>query len=485
VGTEVIISTILVKLNSLLKKISAFFSPIIKRVFVLIKNFFGKTGLFVEKVFTKARILFRLMKKWEKITVLALLIVALTSLSIIFYTNYIKNTQSAPAYGGIYTEGIVADNKIEIENIIQKLTKIGLTYYDSEQKIMPALAEKWEISEDSKIYTFYLRAGIDSKAISDAIKSKKNVWADVQIDTPEVNIIKFTLKDKFSPFLASTTQEFFDFGPYILTKQDKSELVFEGRTDFIFGKPNIKEIVLKLYPDAENLEKALKQNKIMGAVDAGSDELKNINSYSLTLPRYLVLFFNLNRDQFQDKSIRQKIKNDENLGKEINVNLVTVDRQENIDASNGLKSKWDAIGLKVDIKTYDQATLQNDIIPNRNYDMLLYGIDYGYDPDPYPFWHTSQMTPTGLNLSNFSNPKADGFLEEGRQTLDEKVRAEKYQEFQKIFDDEVPAIVLEQYSSSYVVSNKIKGIKEHFGVDPSDRFSEIWLWYTKEKRVKK
>ena len=254
---------------------------------------------------------------------------------------------------------------------------------------------------------------------------------------------------------------------------------------FVLDKPYIEEIDIKIYPDNGNLYKALEQKEIMGVGKTEGEEIKNYKRYFMPLNRYLIMFFNLNRDIFTDKEIRQKIKNGEKLPQDITARLVTVDKPANIQKANELKEKYDPLGLKINIEAYDITKLQKEIIPTRDYDILLYGLDYGYDPDPYPFWHTSQMGTNGLNLSNFSNQKADAYLEEGRQTTDENSRKEKYQQFQDVINDEVPAIILERVVWPYAISEKVKGVVNHDGITPADRFNEVWLWYIKEKRVSK
>ena len=481
-----------VNIKEILSKIIIFFKQIGAKIYVFIK----KTGLIlygflniIKKIFTpfyvnKIKPLLGVMKRWEKITLLLLFITIIVCSIIVSYQSYINNTKTVAAVGGVYIEGNVTKNSAQIDQIVQKLTKIGLTYFNSDGILSPALAEKWEISQDGKTYIFYLRNGVNSHDIAKVIKSHKNVWSDIQIDTPEDKIIKFSLKEPYSPFLAATAEPMFEYGPYTLKKQDKSELVFSARSDFPIKKPYLDELVIKIYPDQENLDKSIEQNKVTGFAE-GEKNVQGLNNYSMLLPRYLVAFFNLNKGEFQKKDVRQKVKNNEKLDKDIQATLVTTDKDTNIAAAEELKAKWDKIGLKIAIKTVDAVELQKNIIPNRDYDILLYGIDYGYDPDPYPFWHSSQMVVTGLNLSNFSNQKADALLEEGRQTIDSAVRKEKYQKFQEILNDEVPAIFLEQIVWKYSISDKIHGPKDHKGVTPADRFNEVWTWYTKEKRVDK
>lgn len=482
--TEEKISKFLTTLNNLFRNILILVKSFISNVIKYFVKVFEQLGKMFSFLFKKTKTLRSVMRKWERIVVSFFLAIIVFCSSWLGYNNYISNTVATAANGGIYSEGMISSNKGDVDQIIQKLTKIGLTYFDNNGEIKPALARKWDISDDGKIYTFYLTDIVDSSKIADLIKTRKSGWSDIQIETPEKEIIKFTLKEKYSPFLAGTAVPLFDFGPYVLDKQSNSELTFKSRKDFVLGTPYINELDIKLYPDQENLDKAFQQGKIMGLAQANSDSIKNFNVYSMAMPRYQVLFFNLNKEQFQKKDIRQKIKNGDKLDKEIRAVLVTSDQDVNVTKAQELKAKYEPLGLKIEIRTYDSVELQKNVIPNRDYDLLLYGIDYGYDPDPYPFWHTSQLSASGLNLSNFSNQKADALLEEARQTTDDNARKQKYDEFQKILDGEVPAIFLEQTVEKYAISKQVMGTQKHNGIIPADRFNEVWKWYLRTHRVK-
>lgn len=133
----------------------------------------------------------------------------------------------------------------------------------------------------------------------------------------------------------------------------------------------------------------------------------------------------------------------------------------------------------------DNVTLKKDVIPKRDYDLLLYGLDYGEDPDPYPFWHSSQISETGKNLSNFRNTQADKLLEQARLEFDANKRNEMYAKFQDILNSEIPMLVVEHASYCYQVSNKVQGLTGIVGTNESDRFIDIAKWFLETKREKK
>ena len=123
--------------------------------------------------------------------------------------------------------------------------------------------------------------------------------------------------------------------------------------------------------------------------------------------------------------------------------------------------------------------MQTDIIPSRNYDVLIFGIDLGADPDPYPFWHSSQRSATGLNLSNFADVNADKLLEQARKTGKTTDRTKLYDQFNQILDTQKPWLVLDHPQLEYAIDSSIVGPVSGAGFYATDRFRNVSTWYIK------
>jgi len=162
--------------------------------------------------------------------------------------------------------------------------------------------------------------------------------------------------------------------------------------------------------------------------------------------------------------------------------LATADQPILIEIAEILKDQWRNLGVEVEIKKFDPPTLERDIIKKREYEALLFGQVLPLILDPFSFWHSSQKIDPGLNLALYENKTVDKLLEEARQSLDSEERAKKYQEFQSILIEEVPAIFLVSPDYPYFVSKEIKGINLEKIANPSKRFSEIEGWYINTKR---
>ena len=165
------------------------------------------------------------------------------------------------------------------------------------------------------------------------------------------------------------------------------------------------------------------------------------------------------------------------------ITLTTVDSQENISVVETIKRMWEAVGVRVELELVPASRIQQDKLRPRDYSVLLYGEILGQDPDPYPFWHSSQIENGGLNLSRYSNRRADELLEMARATTDLKKRESLYRDFQDLLIEDLPAIFLYSPNYTYAVDRRVKGIEPTVVFTPADRFTNVADWYIKTKKV--
>ncbi|OGZ18704.1 MAG: hypothetical protein A2175_00235 [Candidatus Nealsonbacteria bacterium RBG_13_42_11] len=163
--------------------------------------------------------------------------------------------------------------------------------------------------------------------------------------------------------------------------------------------------------------------------------------------------------------------------------ISTVNQPVLIKVADILKNQWKKIGVNLEIKTSDISTLETEVIKPRNYEIILFGEVLGAVPDPYPFWHSSQVKDPGLNLAGYENKDCDKLLEEARETQDLELAKKDLEKFQDILIKDAPAVFLYSQDYLYFVSNEIKGIDAKIITDPSKRFSGIENWYIKTKRA--
>jgi len=178
-------------------------------------------------------------------------------------------------------------------------------------------------------------------------------------------------------------------------------------------------------------------------------------------------------------SPRQKYFREKN-GYGLTIKITTANQPEFISTGNIIKENWQDIGAQVTVEALDSEPLK-DAIKNRNYEVLLYGVLLGSDPDPYAFWHSSQINNPGLNLSGFINRTADQLLEKARESYNTKERTKAYYDFQKILANEIPAIFLFTSTYLYPMDNSVKGFNQYRIYQSSDRFNNIVNWYVRTK----
>lgn len=162
--------------------------------------------------------------------------------------------------------------------------------------------------------------------------------------------------------------------------------------------------------------------------------------------------------------------------------LATVDDEVLKKVAENLKAQWGKIGIVVEIKSYPLSQIEQEIIKPRNYEMLLFGEVLELMPDPYPFWHSSQVKDPGLNLAKYENKSADKLLETARISLKFEDRAKKYQDFQNLVIADAPALFLYSPDYIYYINKNVKGMETEIIADPSKRFANIENWYIKTKR---
>lgn len=164
--------------------------------------------------------------------------------------------------------------------------------------------------------------------------------------------------------------------------------------------------------------------------------------------------------------------------------LATSNVPELKQAAELIKSMWENIGARVEIKIFEIGDLNQNVIRPRKYDAILFGEIVGRDPDPFVFWHSSQRNDPGLNIALYANINADKLLEKARTISNESERKEIYLQFQEEIEKDTPAVFLYSPYFIYLVPESLNGVRELESITTSsERFSQIHKWYTKTDKV--
>ncbi|MBD3359853.1 MAG: hypothetical protein GF365_04080 [Candidatus Buchananbacteria bacterium] len=544
------------------------------------------------------------LSKQENLLIKILSLIILISFVFLIYTNYFKDLETVPKNGGEFTEGLIgsplyinpilAQKHIDADLDLTSLIFSGLLKYNKDLEIVPDLAEKYEISEDQKTYTFYLKQNVrwhdnEKLTASDVVFTIQSIqdpdfkspfyrsFEGVTVEKIDDYIVRFTLQEPYAAFLNILTvgiipqhlwydippinaklavynQKPIGSGPFKFSSlvKEKSGIIklytLEKNKNYYDQEPYINEIIFKFYPDYANAIEALINKEVQSLSFLPKEYLnkfankRDLNIYNINLSQYTAIFFNeKNNDLLKAGEIREALSYGINKNKiiddllqgqgqaingpilpgflgynpdikkynyqpeksleiladagwkldgeylkkddqELKITLTTVEQNTQIAAANLIKEFWNSIGVNVELQIIPRDQIEKEIIAPRNYQTLLYGEIIGYDPDPFPFWHSSQREHPGVNLANYANRKVDQLLEEARLTNDPTIRQEKYKEFQKLLIEDLPAIFLYTPTYTYPINKKIKGIEIKRIINPFDRFIDIENWYIKTKK---
>lgn len=151
--------------------------------------------------------------------------------------------------------------------------------------------------------------------------------------------------------------------------------------------------------------------------------------------------------------------------------------------ANLIADEWRKLGVEVQVDEYEQTGLVQSVIRSRDFQALLFGLDMNRTQDLYPFWHSSQKSDPGLNISQYTNIAVDRLLEKTRNSQNKDERKTLLTEISEAIDAENPAIMLFAPSIVYVVDKNIIPTPMTNIGKPSDRFMNVSNWYAKSEII--
>lgn len=442
---------------------------------------------------------------------------------------------------------------------IAKFIHRGLLKYDGNGNIVADLAEKFQVSEDKKEYTFFLRKNLhwhDGRTFNaeDVIYtvSKLN-FQSVEVDKLDDYTVRFRLtRDPYSPFLDLMTQYLL---PTNYNKEEKSGVYQVGIGDFRISRVvksdkvdsviltlawpwdnsnryKFTRVVFKFYKNQEDLITSARLGEV--STLGSANIIPSLPNFKLAgapvASRYYALYFNLKNDAFKDREFRQYlaslISKKDLITQDLNGNAVVSyspleytfvvpsatasgaprfnvkfkmgwDKTVTLTVPQPLEPKkepsgdpylkigqfvkqaWEKGGLKVNLAQVPLDKVFTEVIGKKDFEILLFGQEVNRDPDVYTLWHSAQKDLPGLDFTSFSSALVDKTLEDGRKEYKKEDRVKSYQNFLKVFNDEVPAIMLYHPLYTYAYRTDIVGpdLKGFFFT--SDRFVNFEKWSKK------
>lgn len=172
-------------------------------------------------------------------------------------------------------------------------------------------------------------------------------------------------------------------------------------------------------------------------------------------------------------------------GQQLEFALVSVNTTEYRRLAAELTKQWAAVGVSIKTQLLTPEQLQQNALSTHSYDILLYGISLGYDPDEYAYWHSSQARIGGLNLSEWQSSRSDASLDVARTRLEPVLRVARYQTFLDEWQKSSPAVALYQPQVSYAYHQNAHGFVSVTANSVADRLTNVELWTVNTKAVQK
>ena len=163
-------------------------------------------------------------------------------------------------------------------------------------------------------------------------------------------------------------------------------------------------------------------------------------------------------------------------GEPLRIRVVTVNSGNYPAVAEEVMRQWAQIGVEFDSLVVKPEDVQQNIIIPRAYDVLVYEVAIGRDSDVYAYWHSSQASSVGLNLSNYKSAKVDDELDSARTRLDVALREAKYRLFVQQWVNDVPAIGLYRPSLAYIQNKNVETFTARPLVDSTDRYFNVRYW---------
>lgn len=149
-----------------------------------------------------------------------------------------------------------------------------------------------------------------------------------------------------------------------------------------------------------------------------------------------------------------------------------------------LAKQWRDVGVDVQTELVDPATIQQNVLVPRAYDVLIYELAIGADADVYAYWHSSQATARGLNLADYKSGPSDDALVSARSRSEPDLRAAKYRSFVSSWLADAPAVALYEPTLHYVSTQATRTIVSGTGLpDAISRYRAVEYWTVNESTL--
>lgn len=164
-------------------------------------------------------------------------------------------------------------------------------------------------------------------------------------------------------------------------------------------------------------------------------------------------------------------------GQKLQLSVVAPQTGDFPEVLEALAKQWRKVGVDVKTQIVQTNTFEQNILTSRAYDVLLYELALGADPDVFAYWHSSQASVRGFNLSNYKSGVADDALMSARGRSETELREAKYRGFVEQWLEDAPAVALYRPHLRYVMTDNTHSIDRRKPViDTLNRYHTLDQW---------
>ena len=201
--------------------------------------------------------------------------------------------------------------------------------------------------------------------------------------------------------------------------------------------------------------------------------VKDVTRYTYSVEDAVTLLDAADWKDHDGDGIRDK------AGQKLAFTISTSDEPARTAAATEIQRGLNAVGMSVAVKSMPFGQLVDSVARQRVFDALLVEIAVSGDPDPYTFFHSTEVNDPGHNFSGFSTLPIDRNLEAARRTFAERERRELYAPVFQAISREVPVVFLYFSDYLYAQSRQAQGLRIAPLTDPRERFWNVEDWYVR------
>ncbi len=167
-------------------------------------------------------------------------------------------------------------------------------------------------------------------------------------------------------------------------------------------------------------------------------------------------------------------------GRPLQFTLLTGDDPGLVRLGQAMAGQWASLGISVTVQP--MVTGLGERLRTHTFQAVLAELLQSGDPDPYPMWDQTQIQ-SGQNYGGWDNRPASEAMEQARRVMDREQRRAFYSQFQRIFAQEVPALIISYPVYSYGLDQSIHLAQIGPLSTPSDRFRNVAEWYLRTQSI--